>query len=99
MDLSRDKSANDMSHMQLRSPTLTSKSYLNKKVTSPNILDQTAKSDKLNFDLRNRSQEPKYNISTNDKSLDTTGRITRLNEIDQNATKLLINVKILHNLR
>jgi hypothetical protein len=67
--------------------------HLTKRLTTPALFKQD-KLENFNFEFTRKYVEPKYYISTNDKSVDTHGRLLRLNEIDENASKLLINVKL-----
>lgn len=62
-----------------------------KRLTTPALFHHD-RLDNFNFEFTRKYIEPKYYISTNDKSVDTNGKLLRLNEIDENASKLLINV-------
>jgi hypothetical protein len=78
--------------MHLKSPNVMSSTTLRKRLTTPAFY-QSHKIESLNFEFTKKYVEPKYYVSTNDKSVDTNARLLRLNEIDENASKLLINVK------
>jgi hypothetical protein len=65
---------------------------LKKRLTTPSLFEH-GRLDSFNMEFTRKYAEPKYYISTNDKSVDTNGRLLKLKEIDENASKLLINVE------
>ncbi len=90
--------SNDHSDILLKSPNALSTTTLKKRFTTP-AFNRSDKIENLNFEFSKKYIEPKYYVSTNDKSVDTNAKLLKVNEIDENASKLLINVKFILTIR